>query len=279
MTTRGRRIVFLDIDGTLAHQGVVPASHADAVRRARAAGHLLFLCTGRPLSMIPPQIRGIGFDGVVASAGAYVQIGADVLRDTRFPDDAAAHTVSVLDDADAAFILEAPEVYAGRTDTIPRLQRAFGGRRPSAVPAALRELLDGLTVADDLGDISFAKLVYFDTAVSAEEIQARLDPRVALLPDELDNHGGPPLNELYLAGVTKAQGAALVVARYGVGLDDVVAIGDGLNDLELLEQAGTSIAVEGSDPRVLAVAGDRTPPPDQEGLVPTFARLGLLVSA
>jgi len=91
------RAVFLDVDGTGADYGVVPEGHVRAVRAAREAGHRVFLCTGRPASMLPESIRGAGFDGLVASAGAYVEIAGEVLVDRRFPADLAARTVAALD--------------------------------------------------------------------------------------------------------------------------------------------------------------------------------------
>jgi HAD superfamily hydrolase (TIGR01484 family) len=42
------RIIFLDVDGTLVdYEGRVPASAVEAIRRARAAGHRVYLSTGR----------------------------------------------------------------------------------------------------------------------------------------------------------------------------------------------------------------------------------------
>lgn len=44
----GQHALFLDFDGTLADHGIVPKAHVDALARVRDAGHLAFLCTGRP---------------------------------------------------------------------------------------------------------------------------------------------------------------------------------------------------------------------------------------
>src|SRR5690625_7746640 len=51
-----RRCVFIDFDGTFAHRGVAPLAHAEAVHRARANGHLVLLCTGRPASIVAPEV-------------------------------------------------------------------------------------------------------------------------------------------------------------------------------------------------------------------------------
>ena len=68
-----KKLIFLDIDGTLTSAMSTPAPPVrQAIRQARAMGHLAFLCTGRNLPIISQDILDIGFDGVIASAGAYV---------------------------------------------------------------------------------------------------------------------------------------------------------------------------------------------------------------
>ena len=50
----GRKLIFLDIDGTLLPPGdmLIPESTLAALDRARANGHKLFLCTGPRISRI-----------------------------------------------------------------------------------------------------------------------------------------------------------------------------------------------------------------------------------
>ena len=123
-----RRAVFLDIDGTYAVRGVVPPGHVAAVRAVRDAGHLVFLCTGRPLSMVPPRMLEAGFDGIIAGAGGYVLVGDVVLADRRFPADLGARLVAALDRHDVAYVLEAPDALYGPPDVGARLTALLAGR-------------------------------------------------------------------------------------------------------------------------------------------------------
>ena len=65
-----KKLIFLDIDGTLTEPGsnMPPESALRAVREAREKGHYVFLCTGRNYDMLSPLLS-FGFDGVVASCG------------------------------------------------------------------------------------------------------------------------------------------------------------------------------------------------------------------
>lgn len=63
----GRKLIFLDIDGTLLPPGdmLIPESTLAALDRARANGHKLFLCTGRNHRMTEPLLRHDCFAGAV----------------------------------------------------------------------------------------------------------------------------------------------------------------------------------------------------------------------
>jgi hypothetical protein len=273
----GRRAVFLDIDGTYAHHGVVPAAHEAAVRRARERGHLVLLCTGRPRSMVPPRLTAAGFDGFVGSAGGYVTVGDRVLADRRFPGPLAARAVRVLDEHRVAYILEAPDVLFGRPGIGRRLAALLDGRMGggAADHEGPRDILDALRTPDDLADASFGKVTFFDSPVPAGVLAAEVGEGVSALPASIPGMGDTA-GELYLTGVTKALGLRLVADHLGLARDDLVGIGDGLNDVEMLEYAGTSVAVEGSDPRLLAAADLVVPGPERDGLVTAFGELGLL---
>ena len=77
-----QKLIFLDIDGTLTEPGknVPPPSAAEAVRRARGKGHKVVLCSGRNYGMLLPVLE-FGFDGLVASAGGYIEYGGQVVYD------------------------------------------------------------------------------------------------------------------------------------------------------------------------------------------------------
>lgn len=70
-----KKIIFLDIDGTLVNDnGVIPKSAIEAVRQARANDHYVFLCTGRSKAELFDYIMQIGFDGVIAASGGYIEV-------------------------------------------------------------------------------------------------------------------------------------------------------------------------------------------------------------
>lgn len=269
------KAVFIDFDGTFADRGGIPAGHVEAVLHARETGHRVLLCTGRPKAMVPHHILDSVFDGLIGAAGGYVEIGGAVLADTRFPKDLAAQAVSVLMSYDAAFILEAPQALYGPIGIEERMRYILGQTLGSAFSEeGANDILEPLRASEDLSEYSFGKVTVFDSPIPVDHLAQMIGPLVGALPNSvtgLSGHSG----EIFLRGVNKAAGIALAAAHLGISRSDIIGVGDGYNDLEMLAFAGTAVVVEGAPPEVLALADHISAPPDRAGLVRVFVELGL----
>lgn len=271
------RLIFLDFDGTLAEHGVIPPGHQQTVRAVRAAGHRVFLCTGRPWSMVTPDVRQ-QFDGIVAAAGGYVVIDGQVLLDLRYPPELATKALDWLDRHHSAYLLEAPDALYGPPGIDRRVIEIMtrpGRPRDERHQDTSEDILGVLRMQDDLSGVSFGKITCFDAQRSMAELCEYLGPEVMLLPTSVPDLGAAS-GEVQLTAVHKAVGMAVVVEHLGCGAADVIAAGDGRNDQEMLEYAGLAIAIEGSNPDLLAVADHVAPGPREDGLTQIFGHLGLL---
>ena len=67
-------------------------------------------------------------------------------------------------------------------------------------------------------------------------------------------------------GVSKASALARVAARRGIGREDVLAVGDGDNDREMLRWAGHGVAMGQAPASVCADADEVTLRVDEDGL-------------
>lgn len=76
-----------------------------------------------------------------------------------------------------------------------------------------------------------------------------------------------PLNlEMSAKGVTKESGVREVCRLLGIGMSDVMAIGDSENDRLLLLEAGLGVAMGNAEPGIQAVAGARTDSNNRDGV-------------
>ncbi len=261
----GKKLIFLDFDGTYADDGVVPPGHVRAVRAAQLNGHQVFLCTGRPLSGLSDEALAVGFDGLVCAAGGYVLIDGQVLLDRRFPHDLAERALAVLDSHGGSYILETPEfVYVTKTGE-ERLRKLFRTHT---------DMLDRLRVLDSLAGIDFSKITVLTSHKPIRQIAADIGEGVQVLPGSVEDWGALS-GELQLADVNKSIGIDVVANYLGTTAVDAVACGDGLNDLEMIAHAGIGVGIEGGNKRIVEIADIVVPGPRKEGLATAFAELGL----
>ncbi|MHA7306501.1 HAD-IIB family hydrolase [Arthrobacter sp. TMN-49] len=275
--TKTIHAIFLDVDGTYADFGIVPAAHVAAVRAAREGGHMVLLCTGRPVSMLPESILAAGFDGLVASAGAYVEVAGEVLLDRRFPADLAARTVAVLDAHKAVYVLEAQEsihVAPAREERLRTIIESHFKRSPDGQAKGSSAILGSLS-AWSASSPAFAKVSVFEAPVDMGIIADEIGPDIAVVANSIASEG-THAGELYQRGISKADGVAAAIDRLGIAREDTIAFGDGQNDLEMIAYAGIGVAIEGSSPQLLALADRTAPPPNREGIAGSFAELGLI---
>jgi Cof subfamily protein (haloacid dehalogenase superfamily) len=273
--------VFLDVDGTYVNdRGVVPASARRAVVRARANGHLVFLCTGRPLPLVVGPVADAGFDGIVASAGGYVEVAGTVLRHRHVAVPDVRHAVEFFDAHGVDFFLEANSGVYGSRHSRARLRAALfrGVSDADALAELARGLgtfIDSLVVDEDLVRRDINKISFFGSGLPLAAVRAEFAGRFDVIPASV-SHFGPHSGEMSIPGVHKADGIEVLLEHVGMSREDAVGFGDSLNDLEMLAFVGTGIAMADARPEVKAVADGITPAPDDDGIQAGFAALGLI---
>ena len=85
----------------------------------------------------------------------------------------------------------------------------------------------------------------------------------------------PTFLEFLAPGVNKGLAVRFLARRLGVDLRDVLAIGDQLNDREMIAEVGTGVAMSGSPEALSAVARIVAPPLEEEGAAQVLEELVL----
>ncbi|HEX6887183.1 MAG TPA: Cof-type HAD-IIB family hydrolase [Candidatus Nanopelagicales bacterium] len=276
-----RKAIFLDIDGTLAnHRGVVPDSAREAVRRARANGHLVFVCTGRSLAELWDHILAVGFDGVIAAAGGYVEHDGQVLSHVSVPVQQVRRVVEYFDAHGVQYFLEANSGLYGSAGLKERLHElAFAGVTDETLLAELERgigpFIDSVIVDGDPVRYDINKISFLDSPVPLDEVDAVFGDAFTVIPATVPVFG-PNSGELAIPGVHKADAIALLLDHLGIDLADTMAYGDGHNDLEMLKHVAVGVAMADAVPELLAVADEVTASADDDGLLASFTAHGLV---
>jgi len=235
------RLLALDIDGTLVdHNEVMSQAVRDAVRAALAADVHVVLSTGRSVYGISHIIAMLGLSSghCVASNGAvtFTYPPTEITSATTF--DAGPAVRMVLEHVPSALV--AVEVI-GR-----------GYRVNQHFPEGEINGQVWLESVDDLVREPVTRVIVRDPDASAEDFLA--------LADTLGLHGTnyfvgyTAWLDIAPEGVSKASGLAQVAEVLSVAQADVLAIGDGRNDVEMLQWAGRGVAMGQAPSEVLAVA-------------------------
>lgn len=269
------RIVLLDVDGTLIdHTQHLAPSVVTAVRGARAAGHLVYVCTGRSRAEIPDFVTDIGFDGVISAGGGFIERGDELIAAHTIPEPVVRDLVGFFDRNDIEYTLQAYESAYPSEGLLPRLLPLFAEMEMGLSPGD--RLVEMMTYLGPPPTAGIAKATFFGTdprtfATVRDGLGDRFHVITGTIP-YLGEAGG----EVSLDGIHK--GAALVelVTALGLDLADSIAIGDSTNDLEMLEVAGIGIAMGNADAAVKAVADEITAAVDHDGVAKAFARHGLV---
>ena len=258
-------LVALDIDGTLLKwiEGsgqsyeVIPPRVYDAVHRAFDAGAHIVLASGRsPHGMTRiADLLDLPRDGadrlwVVASNGAVV---------FRYPPVEVVHEEKF----DAAPAVAAVLAHHPRA-RVAIEERGRGYRVSKPFPHGELSGVQFITSVHQMVAEPVSRVIIRDPEATAEDFVG-LAARLGLHGTDYVV-GWTAWLDLAPVGVSKASGLAHVVARLDVERADVLAIGDGRNDIEMLRWAGRGIAMGNAPAEVQAAADAVTGHVDEDGL-------------
>ncbi|HEX5336476.1 MAG TPA: Cof-type HAD-IIB family hydrolase [Propionicimonas sp.] len=273
--------VFLDVDGTLVNdRGLVPDSAQQAVREARANGHRVFLCTGRSPAELWPELTDIGFDGLIAASGAFVEVGSDVLVHRCLTPGDVEHVVSFFEARHVDFYFQANDGIYAHPPVRERLRRLIAGSVTDVDVLAELErglfgFVDAIKVDVDPYQLSITKVIYLFSDVTLDELREEFSDSFDVIPSSVPLFG-PTSGELMLPGVNKATGIEVLLEHVGVDRTDTIAIGDSYNDLEMLDHVAVGVAMGDAPDAVKAVADEVTTGVDEDGIRLSFLRHGLI---
>jgi Cof subfamily protein (haloacid dehalogenase superfamily) len=282
-----RRIAFLDVDGTLIDSGErIAPSTIDAVRTARANGHLVYVSTGRAEVEIYPSIRAIGFDGTVSAGGGFATIGDELVISRTMPEFAVTRMVRFYERSGYEFYLQSYEEVFPSTGIHARFAHyleadhgADTGTRTAGTRVASAKDHPALRAFADVRPfnlVGIAKSVFVGTDLTAfDRVDQELGGEFHVITGTIP-HLGRGSGEVTLQGVNKGSTILQLLSRLGLDAADAIGIGDSSNDREMLQVCGVGIAMGNSSDEIKAVADEVTTAVLDDGVWNAFRRHGLV---
>ncbi|MCH2144264.1 MAG: HAD-IIB family hydrolase [Phycisphaerales bacterium] len=259
------RIIIIDLDGTLLDPaGAVPEAHQAAVSMAREQGLEIVVATGRNWTESRPALAAIEADGVMIAAGGAMLCDArsgDTLHRSALPADLVRSVTDCL-------LRHGHLVHLLQDHSEAGLDYVMVGSSPPDPATAW--WLDAHDVSvewiDEPGARAFEHTVRVGTVgdeaslqSAVLELEASHGDRVMLQhwPAVVESKAtGQPVHllEVFNAGVDKWTMVEHLLGQRSITPAEVVAIGDGLNDVRMIGEAGRGIAMGQGDSRVHAVS-------------------------
>jgi hydroxymethylpyrimidine pyrophosphatase-like HAD family hydrolase len=256
-------LVVTDLDATLWPADNLDTPHPDTIdawHELDRRGIPVLVATGRRLASTRDPLASFGLtpNAVVLNGALAVDLASGERYHRQHHDPhVACHALDVFraHGLDPCIYVDEPDVdiYLTATPaTTPAHVAAFGGR---ATIVDLDHVVAGASILS-FGAFGFERALL-------ERIVVDLDGNAEahIVADMWTEHWGITVTPL---GLSKWTGVLVACERHGIDPSRVLAIGDGVNDLELLTNASVGLAMADGDPDAIAVA-DHIVPPSAEG--------------
>lgn len=246
--TMNPKLLFIDIDGTLFdhEKDAIPESAKEAILSAKSKGHKIFLSTGRPYADIDKEILDFPLDGMIVSCGAVVYVENEPIYCKTYPQKELINLIQFMLNHDIGFSLdgihknylseEAFNCLSGlmfKNNEDSELSRAMMAKNNCFTFEEMKE--------EDLKEVVKISIFTKNKESCEKLFKNILESLVGFMykNNHLDLYNG----EISIKGITKATGLKQIANYLNAPIEDTIAIGDSLNDLDILQAAGLSICM------------------------------------
>lgn len=254
------KAAFFDVDGTVySHESnSVPESTLKALNGLRAKGIKTFLATGRHFSEIDKfPVGKIPFDGYVMLTGQLCTDGdRNVIFGNAIEGGDAQYLLTAFENKEMPIMLvEKDRLYVNLVNDI-----VINGQAEISSPIPEVQEYEGAPV-------------YQIICYGGKELERELTPK---LPNCKITRWSPFGIDVISKTGGKVTGIKKMLELYNIRQDEVIAFGDGENDMEMLEFAGIGVAMGNAEEEVKAVADYVTADIDDDGVLKALQHFKIL---
>ena len=275
-----RKSIFLDVDGTLVsgHATMNPKV-VEAINRARQNGHYVFICTGRNKTGIKYELAKADFDGIIASAGSYIEIDNKVIHSVYFNKLLVDKISKVFDENNIYYNYECTDV----TYMSKKMVELFiGGVNFESGNIELEKMMQEEFKKFSIQDLSLYnnqdihKICFIATdQIDVERAKKQLGDDVNMVIHDIFD--ATTINGELISKVdNKATAIKQVIDYLGIDKKDTIAFGDSMNDYEMINFVECGIAMGNACKELKEVASRICRSVDEDGIYYEFIELGLI---
>ena len=275
-----RKSIFLDVDGTLVsgHATMNPKV-VEAINHARQNGHYVFICTGRNKTGIKYELAKANFDGIIASAGSYIEIDNKVIHSVYFNKLLVDKISKVFDENNIYYNYECTDV----TYMSKKMVELFiGGVNFESGNIELEKMMQEEFKKFSIQDLSLYnnqdihKICFIATDQNdVERAKKQLGDDVNMVIHDIFD--ATTINGELISKVdNKATAIKQVIDYLEIDKKDTIAFGDSMNDYEMINFVECGIAMGNACKELKEVASRVCRSVDEDGIYYEFIELGLI---
>lgn len=246
-------LLAFDLDNTIVtYDYQLPGTIENSIQRARAAGHAVAVLTGRARASALLYLEQLKLKGPYGVNNGALVVGSEgeILKQVRIAASEVQALVDYVDSSEIEFCCMLDDILFVRDPdhhywTWAHTQnRAVVALEAGAAPAADKVVFGGDGASALLGRViaeRYPQFVAYEWTEGYLEVTGR--------------------------DADKGMALELIADHLGFVREEVVAFGDGINDVTMLSWAGHGVAVgPHAHPGVRAVAGEHIPAPERNGV-------------
>ena len=266
------RFLAVDVDGTLVDsRQALPAAHRSALHRAHEMGIKVCLCTGRSLAETRDVIDAMGLDldvGVFTFGAVVSELpSGKTLHRTGIAEPLAGRVVShFAEQGHPVLALYDPNEAGTDYRFLPGRRNAQAYQRWLEMAPATVEPIEAWAPAD-VSPVRIGVIVEPDEAVAVRKsLEGEFSPGQLKFNSIYAPNYRMQVVECFAPPVNKWYGIQLLASDMRIGRSQIVAVGDDVNDLEMIAEAGCGVAMGNATDEIKAAARWQVPSNDEGGL-------------
>ena len=270
------RLIATDMDGTiLLNNKKLSNETVRALKVAREKGIEIVLCTGRPFANVVPYLSQLNVDcSIITNNGAVIRDKQHEISYVNYIKSSQLERVlRILANEDIYY--HAGDAYMTYIDSFikrVKVTRIFIKKRKLPFYMEWLEILRNVILSDGYRKVNFMRYVagggqFTSLFIHSEDEEKLRSLKLKLMEIEGIEITSSAKDNLEVLDSESTKGMALerLSESMGIAPEEIIAVGDHLNDLSMIEFAGLGVAMGNGDEEVLRVADWITRSNEEEG--------------
>lgn len=284
-------IVFFDADGTIIKNNKISKLTREAFTKLRENGYILVLSTGRALPAIDGILKDMNFENIICSAGGAVVVNNEIIYSKPMKKESLKELVEYFDKYNIIYNMEANDyiwIKKGQKEKYLRLfeipeKGIISDDEYNKAVERLTMISNRTMEIEDVSNLEVNKIHYYEADVlydgnelpiSYKQVVEELGEKykcVSLSLSKLFSGG-----EICEKEISKKTGMDVILKYFDVDKENIYAIGDDYNDIEMLEYAPKSIAMGNAPEEIKKICSYVTESVDNDGFYHAMKHFGLI---